>query len=232
MWKPLKSEEEIRYLFNEFFRLYSDNYSITTKNFIEDNFFRYLGQPVVPDVLTQIYHELGLVPTEESYYYAYLDMLTRIYDINRNIADIGCGVVPAFSSILSDKQTKGTVTAFDPRLAYPSSNNGKLILKKEEFTYDEDVTNYDLIIGIMPCDATEVLLRKAIENDKDFFVAMCGCSHFEVYSPYMMGISPEYYRELLIEKVKRWLKKYDAGDLSIDYLDDKYEIPYPILYKK
>ena len=231
MWKPTKSEKEIRFLYDYFLRTYGDSYPNYVLEYIEEYFFDGIGKYQIPDILHQIYHFLDIVPTMESYYHAYLNKLMSAYDINRNILEVGCGALPSFTELLSNKQIKGTITAYDPNLISTTLNKNITFVKRE-FTYYDDVSKYDLLVGIMPCDATELIIEKAIENNKDFFVAMCGCSHGVNYGFPMYRMNPEEYRYMVIEQTKRWLKEYGNGSLSVDYLDDEFEIPYPILYKK
>ena len=37
---------------------------------------------------------------------------------------------------------------------------------------------YDLLVGILPCDATTLIIEKANEENKDFFIVLCDCTHF------------------------------------------------------
>ena len=83
----------------------------------------------------------------------------------------------------------------------------------------------------MPCEATELIIEQACRNQKDFYVAMCGCTHFD-YIPWGMYVSSEMYQDHVIRKTEQLLKEYDNGELVIERLDDNYAIDYPILYNR
>ena len=94
------------------------------------------------------------------------------------------------------------------------------------------VREFDLITGTYPCNATELIIQKACENQKDFYLAMCGCTHFDYYDLMYYGGNPEIYQEYIIDKTERLLKKHENGELVIERLEDHYGLEYPILYNK
>ena len=106
-----------------------------------------------------------------------------------------------------------------------------LTLKKEEFQSDTDIHSYDLVMGLLPCDATEAIISASCKAQKDFYIAMCGCVHFQGYDPFGY-YTPHMYQEYVIQLAQQMLKEYDNGELEVDFLPDEYGIDYPILYNR
>ena len=88
----------------------------------------------------------------------------------------------------------------------------------------------DLIAGLFPCEATEPIIEEACKYDKDFYVAMCGCVHFRNANiPYSESNS-RLYQSYVIDLADRLVS--NNKELVVDMLDDKYLVPYPIIYTK
>ncbi len=229
-----KNEEEIALLFEAFSKKYRHKYSDYSWDFIEDNFWTYVFSNACPDILMQIYTELGIESPEGNFYKEHVKRIKERFDIGCNILDIASGKIPAFANSLAYEQLrigKGTITLYEPLLIETKSKHRNMTLHKQEFTSDIHIKEFDLLTGIMPCEATELIIEQACRNRKDFYVAMCGCTHFD-YIPWGMYVTSEMYQDHVIEKTLRWLKEYDNGELVIERLDDNYPIDYPILYNR
>ena len=155
--------------FLDFLKNYGKSYPIETLNFIMTNFGKRL--PINnPDILNQVYDALGMYK-EENTYLAYLNLLERFFDISGNILEIGGGFYPAFATHIRDRQLqtkKGTITVYDKMLVTEDLQNIKLV--KRNFTGQDSVKQYDLLVGILPCEATTLIIKKANEENKDFFI--------------------------------------------------------------
>lgn len=89
-----------------------------------------------------------------------------------NILEIGCGPVGDLTTILNEKGYQST--GIDPRV--DSVKNLKLI--KEEFHYlYTDVSTYNLLVGLEPCNATEHIVRSSIQNNIPCVISLCGTTH-------------------------------------------------------
>jgi len=96
------------------------------------------------------------------------------YDVKKynNVLEIGCGTIAGLSKELIKKGYK--VTCVD-----------KVDLKVDDIPYIKtlfdhktfDVSNYDLLVGLEPCEATEHILLSAIENNKPFAISLCDVPH-------------------------------------------------------
>lgn len=234
MWIPKKDFKEIRQLYNEFIEIYGPGYDPEILDYIKYCFFKCIGKTDAPSTVMQIYNELGICKEEDSIYYAHLNNIKKLFDINCNILDVGSGCLPFFGNILACEQLKlgnGTITLYDPLLIYEQGKHSNMTLHRRKFTSNIDISKFDLITGLYPCEVTETILEKTCQARKNFYIAMCGCGHFD-FIDFMIPHSANMYQNIVIDRTKRWLEKYDNGDLCIDYMDDKYGLPFPVLYNK
>ncbi len=228
------SEEHISKLYNSFCQNYKSIYTPEEWEYIENNFWTYVFAPGAPDLLMQIYTELGIENVGGSYYKRHLENLKTKFDIGCNVLDIASGIIPSFANLLAHEQLqlgKGTVTLYEPLLGITRPKHRNMTLHKEKFTAETHIKEFDLITGIMPCGATEIILENACRNQKDFYIAMCGCTHFE-YIPWGMYVTPEMYQDYVIDKTNRLLDEYDNGTLVVEKLEGETELDYPILYNR
>ena len=104
----------------------------------------------------------------------------------RKILDVGAGRMCKLSAVLSKYGYK--MYAIDPniRLTPQEASKQKInSISKKRFLCDQfapdgkgtNVQNYDLIVGLEPCDATEHIIRQALSYDKPFEVLLCAAEH-------------------------------------------------------
>ena len=167
---------------------------------------------------------------KENLYLQYLGLIEKYFDLRSNILEIGGGFYPSLASHIADRQLKlksGTITVYDKNLVTTSLKNIKLI--KRDFTLEDDVSNFDLLVGIMPCQATSLIIKKANEYKKEFFLALCGCTHFPI--TYLMFHEPKL--ETWFEYVKDIFYDTKTDNSKLIEIDSptRYN-KYPILIKK
>lgn len=224
--------DRIRYMnmFHKYLLKYGSEYSELSREFISKNFLKITEPGYTPDILLQLYAKFGMLSDEENIYLRFADMIGETYGWNYNILEVGGGYYPIFSKYIADKQQKhaGTITTVDPHLVVSKLGNVKL--QKREFSYHEDISNFDLIMGICPCDATLDIIKSAKLNHREFFIAMCGCTHFTFENfPYI------YDPNTLFNMWKKFVI-----DLAIEQEEDGFEVtteevsffPYPIIKSK
>ena len=229
-----KNEREIAKQFKKFAKKYRHEYTDTAWEFIEENFWLYVYSNVCPDLLMQIYTELGIESPTGNFYKEHLKRVREHFNISGNILDIGSGKIPAFANLLAYEQLqigKGTVTLYEPLLIETKPKYKNMTLHKTEFTSEVHIKEFDLITAIMPCEATELVIEQACRNQKDFYIAMCGCTHFD-YTPWGLYVSPKMYQDYVISKTEQLLKEYNNGELVVEQLDENFAIDYPILYNR
>lgn len=213
-----------------FLNMYGDQYESDYLEYIIDNFEEFLTEKRRPDILNQIYTELDLVEDDNNLYKEHLKMIRRLYGLGIDILEIGGGFFPTFSKYVDEEQRvlkSGTITVYDPELV--TSSVGNVILKKEEYTNDIPINQYKLVVGIMPCDATELIIKKANEENKDFYVALCGCRHFPQYNYYSVPSEQEWFN-YVYEVAKHSLPT--ERELNVQYLPESFECHYPIISSK
>ncbi len=174
----LEIDKETNKKFKRFLRKYKKSYNPQMLSFIKENF----GQDEETDVLKQIYAELGILEKTENIYLECLDKIKELYGIEKNILEVGCGAYPILSKYIDEEQKEGTITAYDTYLA--PSKIGNIKLYRRNLTTEDDVKKFDLLVGVLPCNATTLIIEKANKNKKDFFIAPCKCTHFS--STYLM----------------------------------------------
>ena len=230
------TESEIKLIndkFDVFLEKYSKMYDEETIQYIKQNFWNYINMNFNGNVLFQVYSELGLYDNE--FYKAHLEKIKEHFDIRCNVLDIASGIIPVFGNMLAKEQLelgKGRVTLYDPKLILPAAKYQNMSLNKRNFKLDTDVGPYKLITGILPCEITETIIESACMNQKDFYIALCGCDHFNSkYEEYMFADAPPYH-EHLINRAEALVKKYNNGKLVVDKLGGNSSFNNPILYNK
>lgn len=215
---------------------YGNLYNEAALKFIKDNFFYLMNIPHSPDILLQIYSEIGVYKGENDIYNAHLNNIKKHFDISGNILEVAGGMFPAFGNLLAKEQLKlnsGTVTVMDPELIINSPRYSNMKLVKSKFESISNLDNFDLVVGIYPCEATENIIIKSCESRKNFYLAMCGCVHFSLYNGMVYGYTKKAYQKYIIDLTNKFLEKYDNGTLEFDTIDSKFgRESYPILYNK
>lgn len=201
---------------------------------IKNNFFSSIKSFDKEDILNQIYAEFGMLSIYENFYLGFANMIGNRYGWDMNIIEIGSGTFPIFSKYIDLKQReigRGTITAYDPYLI--TKPIGNIRLCREEFSEESDVSKSDLLVGIMPCIATEIILKSAIKNKKEFFLAFCECEPYE----------NEFYIEengKLISSYDVWVQEMltlaqeqekDGFEVKKEYIKEFY-YRYPIISSK
>lgn len=183
-------------------------------------------------MLLQKYSKLGTY--NNGFYLAHLNKIKQNFDIRCDVLDVASGTVPVFANLLAKEQLElgcGSVTLYDPRLILRLGKYDNMFCNKKYFSLDVDVSKYKLITGIFPCEVTDDIITSACINQKDFYVALCGCDHFATdYDEYMFSDAP-IYEEYIIDRAKSLVKEYDNGILVVDRLNNSV-FNYPILYNK
>lgn len=144
--------------------------------FIKSQFFVDLDYGKPSDITRAIIEELGLNQfLVRDYYKSFIEYMKAEEGIDKNLLEVGCGILPALANKVSKEQKSGSVTVMDPKVI--ESYEGNIGIIKKSFTEETDVSNYDLIYGFYPCQATPEMIKSSFKNDKDLFLEMCGCVH-------------------------------------------------------
>lgn len=226
--------EEYKLKFKAFLEEYGPLYPKELLEFIKKEFERGINHPCSVDVLMQVYQEIGVTFDMPSFYEAHLHKIMENFDIGCNVVEVAAGRIPAFANLVAKEQLKigkGTITLYDRALLPIKPKFANMTLKQELFTTDTDIKNADLIVSTLPCAATESIIENACRNHKNFYVVMCGCTHFDL-NRYHGEITPFAYQDHVINLAELFVEQFDNGTLYVDKLEGDYDINNPILFNK
>lgn len=227
----------LKHKFNNFLKKYGQYYDEETLDFVKKNFGRDLFYLTTFHPLMEIYSELGIYG-QDDFYLQHVNKIKSNFDISGNILEVGAGFFPSFGKKLATEQLKiksGTITLYDTNLSVGKPLTKNMHLVKDAFSENTTIKSYDLIVGILPCEATRLIIEKACQEHKNFYIALCSCVRDAVLLanyPLIRFKGPHYYHEVIIRLAEKYLEEYDNGTLEIDYLDSKYDVKAPIIYNK
>ena len=233
--KKLSATEQILYMkkLADYLQIYGWGYSDNNIDLLLSTFLAPIPTKDLPDILKQIYAAFDMLEPEENCYLQFAKMVGERYGWDAHILEIGGGVFPAFAKYVDELQQehggKGTITTYDPWLVVDKLGNVKL--HREAFSYSMPVDSFDLIVGIMPCKATEAIIRKATLSHKEFFLAMCGCIHYELIRDpsgcmMMSRLTYENYKREVYALAKK--QEADGFEVREEYAK-QYSFKYPII---
>lgn len=218
-------------MLSHYLKIYQDKYPDLAVQFIEEHFLERMPISDTTDLLKQIYALFGILNEDENCYLGFANMVGERYGWNSHILEIGGGFFPMFSKYVDEFQqengSKGTITVYDPDLIV--DRLGNIALHKECFTEEMSVESYDLVVGIMPCEATRMIIRKATKEHKEFFLAMCGCVHSSNLAIPSALISYGSYVDEIYALAK--LQEKDGFEVTKES-GWQYSFKYPIISSK
>lgn len=74
---------------------------------------------------------------------------------------------------IAKKQKYGSIDAIDPDVVTKDIEG--VNIRREKFKIDYDISRYDMLYAIMPCEATFDMISLANLYDKDLFFLACSC---------------------------------------------------------
>lgn len=212
---------------------YMNCYDIYEQRYLEGLDLKYIRRYKhnIPDTFRQILEEIGYYEDcpEKSGYNAFIELLDEEFGIERNIIEVGGGEIPTLGHKISLRQNSGSITIYDPRLTDYYEENDRFVLKKEKFYRNTDVSNTDLLIGFMPCEATQSIIESATDNNIDFMIALCeGGPHGDEFDYFE---DEEEWLHAMLYLAERGIEDNDMGELKVLSFE-KYNTPYPLIYNK
>lgn len=181
---------------------------------------------LIPSNIYSIYDQLGLLPENNNRYDDFVNHLEKAFDIQCNILEVGGGNLPRIGERIAYRQQisnkKGTITVYDPDLSVKKNSFPNLILCRDNFTLETDIRSYDLLIGEYPCDATDLMVRRALDENKDLYIQMCDCvlpyedMSEQEYLYYCQH--PDIYRQMIIDSYLEYAKNF-RGKFEVNELD-------------
>jgi SAM-dependent methyltransferase len=118
------------------------------------------------------------------------------------VLDVGCGSAADLTSLLV--KYGYDVTAIDPKV----DEIEKLRTIRKLFDYTkEDVSKFDLIVGLEPCDATEHIIRSSMNNNIPCAISLCCTAHDSIDGQKFIDQDEWYDYLLLITDSKGVIEK-------------------------
>lgn len=220
-------DNDIDKLVQNFVEKYKDFYTKDEYRYLTNAKASEIKPEYMIDILRQIYEEKYIYKEEYSAYSYFIKLIEQEKGLEKNIVEVGGGIIPSLAKKISIRQGKGTITIYDPRLNNYYKENNRFILKKELFTEKEDIRDKDLIIGFMPCEATETIIRTATNNKKDFMIAMCEGGPHGDYFDYFED--EEEWLSSMICFANSQCQDNNLGKIKILEFPKRYNINYPII---
>lgn len=164
---------------------------------------------VVSDELVDFFDLLNERTTRWQAFRRYIEINYKLEKYKR-VLDVGCGISRDLSLELENKGY--IVSSIDPRL---KEANGITTIK-DYFNYlKTDVSYYDLLVGLEPCDATEHIMKSGLNNNIPFAVALCATPHnaingrrFKTREDWYNYLLKESQGEAIIEEKKILTKRF------------------------
>lgn len=223
-----KSQMKERIILENYLRKYPDIFTDEEKRQLI-SWTRYLNSGLfLPDMVREVFDEIGLIADEENIYLGFIEMANEVFGLkDRNILEIGGGVLPRLAERIAVLQDKGSITVYDERLSKHKKDTEKLKLVRKQFDKRVRIDNVDLILALMPCRAAEMIIDVATDNNIDFMIALCeGGPHGDEFDFYE---DEDEWQHSIIYSARSAVRDKNMGKLKIKDMD-KYNNPYPVIY--
>lgn len=144
----------------------------------------------------------------------------------KNVLDVGAGRVCSLSKLIAEQGGKVTAMDINIRLKNEILIKSKITAVKKLFKCDEyaenlvgtNIENYNLIVGLEPCDATEHIIRQSLKYDKPFDVYLCAASHKGLNGD-MFNTYKEWYTHLKNISKEVCIVERDGGFIATNNKD-------------
>lgn len=212
------TDEDLKKLIR-FKKKYLSLYPIDLQKEIEDKLF--LGFTDNNDIINQIYSFVNIIKKDLNPYLYFSNFVNEKFKTKeKRILEVGAGIIPVLTNLM-ENQFNIKIDCIDKKIIFKYLVKGKIF--EEDFSLKTNISNYDLLIGYNPCGATENIIRNAINNQKEFCIALCGCS-------FIPGEKnpPKWHEELL--KSAKELSNSNLYNIEMVEIPQKYNIKWPIIY--
>ena len=143
---------------------------------------------------------------------------------DKKLLDVGAGRTCILSQLIA--KNGGIVTAMDTNIRLNDNilRKLKITTSKKLFRCDEfskngigtDIKNFNIIVGLEPCGATEHIIRQSLKYDKPFDVNLCASPHNalngEAFNSYL-----EWYNHLKNISKEVLIIENDCGFIATNY---------------
>ena len=212
-----------------FLEEYGSYYSLSQIDNLRGNLVNYVyKRNYKNELFDEVAASIGVLDPKDNYYLSFYKMIGEIYGYDLNILEIGAGIFPILSKYIDDEQSrigKGKITAIDPLVIDKKIGNIKLV--RDEFKSGMDISDFDLIIAIRPCSATDMIVREAELASKNLFLALCSCQPYQMYD-----FDTDMYRDEWINMEKYVMSRQKDNGFDVGIHDSLPNFPNPVMYTK
>lgn len=191
----------------------------------------YLGRTndYIDNILQEALDQIDVLEESRNFYKIYTDLLESNYGLDHNIVEVGGGRFARLAKHMAKRQTSGNITMYDPNLLSTQTNQPNLLLLKDIFSHNTQLGNTETLVGLLPCEATDVMIDLACKNKINFQIALCDC----LIPDFFLGTEneEEAFKRYVIDPIKDKVKDAGMGNLEVLYLKE-YDFENPIIYTK
>lgn len=187
----------------------------------------------IPSYVYAVYDASGILPPGTNRYDQFVDLLSETMNIECNILEVGGGTIPCVAERIAKMQIHGgTIAVYDEKLLFNSSQISNLKLYTKNFNCMTNIKSINMLVGVLPCQAMDLMVNRALKENKELFIQMCNCVHPVInfpgidYSSY--GTFSDEFQEELIDHYIKLAREYGR---KIKVLD-KRVATCPIIYSK
>ena len=198
--------KKLEEFWNKYGNLYHGNVKDYISTYLISEYIKSRLYDTMPySILTSIYAHCGILLDNQNLFKCYLKYLENTFDkfYDKSIMEISCGHYPILVEMIAKNiyknNKRGNVTGIDPEVIIESLSicNHEVELHKQEFSESTDIKSHDILIGLLPCEATFQIINKACNEEKEMSIVPCKCLHnnddryfvdYEEYLNYLVAI--------------------------------------------
>lgn len=173
---------------SEYLKINKERFNEQEKEKFNNSLKEFLcGEMVVADEVYDFLQSEGFItsPPRATTFAEYIKSKYPLMEYKK-VLDVGAGRLCHLSKNLADVGYQ--VFAIDPNIRISNKEAELMKIKhitKLKFVCDKfaetgkgtDITDYDFLIGLEPCDATEHIIHQGLKHDKPFDVQLCYAPH-------------------------------------------------------
>lgn len=223
-WTKKCSSKEAKDRLEKYCLKYEDEYNKIGIPMLLERCESYFDKFWAPDYVMQVYSTTDIYRDDYNFYKELLECMQSMFNIKCNVLDVASGYYPAFAEIVAKRQIElgsGKITICDPNIVMKNSPFKNMTIYKEKFQFGTNLSQYDLITSIMPCELSKELICSLLIQNKEFFIPLCGCY-----------IGDKLLYELICELANNICNELDISGVETTYLPSRFMSKNPILYRK
>lgn len=214
-------QQQIRKYLDQYPKLFTDYEKKLILDYV-------ITEQFIPADVREVYDQLGILPSNLNIYDGFFQLLKDNFTLNGGrIVEVGGGVIPCLAKRIEAELDTGRLVVYDPRLSIYEEDTMSLKLVREKFTKSSSLADCNLLIGLMPEEAAELVIDRAIAEKIDFMVALGdGGPHGEGFDFYE---DADEWAHGVICAAEELVERKGMGKLMVKTMEE-FGNPYPIIY--